>query len=250
MPYGADPAQVYDVRLPRGKARTATVVVVHGGFWRERYDRSHAAPMAQAFADDGFAVAVLEYRRVGMPGGGWPGTCDDVREALRAVAADDVLPGPVVAVGHSAGGHLVGWLASRAADEAAAARLAGVVGLGGCVDLTLTATLNLGDGAAQAFMGGGPGELPERYAEADPALLVPPSVPVHLVHGSADDVVDLAVSQSYVRAAAAAGVQVPLTVIPGGDHDGVIEPGHPDFALVLEVVRAMAVGPDGLERAP
>ena len=65
--YGSDPAQVYDVRLPAGTAADVTVVVVHGGFWRERFDRSHAGCQAQAFADAGYPVAVLEYRRTGMP---------------------------------------------------------------------------------------------------------------------------------------------------------------------------------------
>ena len=89
--YGSDPAQVYDVRLPAGTAADVTVVVVHGGFWRERFDRSHAGCQAQAFADAGYPVAVLEYRRTGMPGGGWPGTAEDVAAGVAAVLAD---PGP------------------------------------------------------------------------------------------------------------------------------------------------------------
>ncbi len=241
--YGADPAQVYDIRLPPSGRPEATVVVVHGGFWRERHDRSNAAPMAQALAEHGFAVALLEYRRAGMPGGGWPGTCDDVGDALDAVSADPSLPAPLVAVGHSAGGHLVAWLASR--GQSAAAGLVGAVSLGGCVDLSLTARMELGDGAARGFMGGGPDEVPERYAAADPVLLVPPVVPVHLVHGTADDVVPVQVSQSYVRAAEETGTpstQVWLTALPGVDHMSVIDPGHPAFAAVLDAVRGLAGG--------
>lgn len=72
--YGPDPAQVYDVRLPTRAPRGSTVAVIHGGFWRAEFDRKHATSQAQAFADNGFHVAVMEYRRVGMAGGGWPGT--------------------------------------------------------------------------------------------------------------------------------------------------------------------------------
>ena len=90
--YGSDPAQVYDVRLPTGRPRDVTVVVVHGGFWQPEFDRAHAAAQSQAFADDGFTVAVLEYRRAGMDGGGWPGTFDDITAALAAVRADPTLP--------------------------------------------------------------------------------------------------------------------------------------------------------------
>jgi len=90
--YGSDPAQVYDVRLPAGTAADVTVVVVHGGFWRERFDRSHAGCQAQAFADAGYPVAVLEYRRTGMPGGSWPGTAEDVAAGVAAVLRDPGLP--------------------------------------------------------------------------------------------------------------------------------------------------------------
>jgi acetyl esterase/lipase len=143
--YGEDAAQVYDVRLPAGEPRDATVVVVHGGFWQKDFDRTHAAAQAQAFADDGFCVAVPEYRRVDMPGGGWPGTVQDVAAAVAAIRADPALPDTVVLVGHSAGGHLVAWVASQPQAHG----LAGAVSLAGCVDLTLTARLGLGDRAAQ-----------------------------------------------------------------------------------------------------
>ncbi|MDQ2756482.1 MAG: alpha/beta hydrolase, partial [Actinomycetota bacterium] len=101
--YGDDPAQVYDVRepttpgpTPGAAVRGVTVVVVHGGFWRATYDREHAGPQAQGLADRGFHVAVVEYRRVTMPGGGWPGTFDDVSAAIAAVRADATLPEPTV----------------------------------------------------------------------------------------------------------------------------------------------------------
>ena len=90
--YGSDPAQVYDVRLSGVRPRDVTVVVVHGGFWQPEFDRAHAAAQSQAFADDGFTVAVLEYRRAGMDGGGWPGTFDDITAALAAVRADPTFP--------------------------------------------------------------------------------------------------------------------------------------------------------------
>ena len=168
--YGPDPAQVYDVRLPGRRPRDVTVVVVHGGFWQPEFDRAHAAAQAQAFADDGFTVAVLEYRRAGMDGGGWPGTFDDITAAVAAVRADPTLPDRTVLVGHSAGGHLAVW----AASQSWAHGLAGVVSLAGCVDLTLTATLALGDRAAQSLMGGDPGGARRAsYALADPARLTP-----------------------------------------------------------------------------
>jgi acetyl esterase/lipase len=239
VPYGPDPAQVYDVRLPAGPPRDATLVVVHGGFWQEEFDRAHAAPQAQAFADDGFHVAVPEYRRVDMSGGGWPGTGLDVAAAVAAIRADDTLPDRVVLVGHSAGGHLAAW----AASQPEAHGLAGAVSLAGCVDLTLTARLGLGDHAARSLMGGDPeGPLLPAYALADPALLSP-VVPIVLLHGMDDETVLPEVSRSYeqrMRASAGDHAQVRLAMLPACDHFALIDPGHPAFAAVVATVRALA----------
>ena len=237
--YGSDPAQVYDVRLPGGRPREVTVVVVHGGFWQPEYDRAHAAAQSQAFADDGFTVAVLEYRRAGMDGGGWPGTFDDITAALAAVRADPTLPDRSVLVGHSAGGHLAVW----AASQPWAHGLAGAVSLAGCVDLTLTATLGLGDRAAQSLMGGDPeGALLASYALADPARLTP-AVPVVLLHGTQDETVPPEVSRSYAQRMQdrpGRHAEVQLVMVPDCEHFGLIDPGHPAFATVLATVRTLA----------
>ncbi|MCW5953718.1 MAG: alpha/beta hydrolase, partial [Propionibacteriaceae bacterium] len=148
--YGEDAAQVYDVRLPTAGAPAGpTVVLIHGGFWRARYDRTHLAAMAQHLADAGCPTAVLEYRRPGMLGSRYPATLADVHDGLAAVAADPRLPEPRVAVGHSAGGQLAIWAASQ---PDAVGRLAAVVSLAGCVDLALAVELNLGDGAVADFL--------------------------------------------------------------------------------------------------
>lgn len=252
--YGPDLAQVYDVRLPTGMPGAhlpgpATVVVIHGGFWRAAFDRTHAASQAQAFADRDLPVAVIEYRRVGMRGGGYPGTVEDVASALAAVRRDEQLPDPVVLVGHSAGAQLALW----AAAQPWSAPLAGVVSLAGCVDLTLTARLGLGGDAASAFVGGGPDEVPERYAGLDPTQLVPPRAPVRLAHGSADDRVTLEISESYRRSAARAGVDVPLDVLPGVGHFELIDPLTPAFEHSVAAVRALlavAVGDASTQGVP
>lgn len=86
---GPHQSDVYDVWEPAPhRARGVSVALIHGGFWRERYDRHHLAPLARALADDGFHVANLEYARAGMPGGGWPGTGASVLAQLTAVHAD------------------------------------------------------------------------------------------------------------------------------------------------------------------
>ncbi len=235
--YGCDPAQVYDVREPTAPSTQTCVVVVHGGFWRATWDRDHAAPQAQAFADLGHHVAVVEYRRTGMPGGGWPGTFRDVMAAVAAVRADPSLPARTVLVGHSAGGHLVALVAA----QPQALGLAGVVALAGCTDLALTREQDLGSGAAVAFMGT---QDPAAWFEADPARHSP-AAPVVLVHGDEDDTVPVEVSLSYVaatRASAGPHARVELRRIPGAGHFDPIEPGTRAFAQVVAAIGTLSTG--------
>jgi acetyl esterase/lipase len=234
-PYGDDPAQVYDVRLPPGVVdHRVTVVVVHGGFWRPGYDREHAGRQAQAFADAGHPTAVVEYRRAGMPGGGWPGTAQDVAAAVTAVRRDPDLGGsPTVLVGHSAGGQLVAW----AAAQPWAHGLRGVVSLAGVLDLAHGHSEGVGHGAIGTYLGGGPDEVPDAYAAADPAGLAP-GIPVLALHARDDDEVPFALSERY--AAAHHGPLVRLTAVPDGGHYGLIDPEHPAFGQVLAAVQVLA----------
>ena len=117
--YGEQPQQFADLYLPADEATPPVVVLIHGGFWRAQYGLDLMVPLAEDLADAGYAVWNIEYRRVGQPGGGWPGTLDDVAAAvdeLTAVTATHPLDLDRVAiVGHSAGGHLALWAAGRPA---------------------------------------------------------------------------------------------------------------------------------------
>src|SRR5215212_9588798 len=123
--YGSDPLQFGELRLPRGTTgRVPVVVFLHGGCWRAAYDLTHVAAAAAALASAGYAVWVPEYRRVGNDGGGWPGTFEDVAAAVDhvrdlAVRYPSLDTTRVVLAGHSAGGQLALWAASRRAGDAA-----------------------------------------------------------------------------------------------------------------------------------
>ncbi|MEV0401299.1 alpha/beta hydrolase [Actinoallomurus sp. NPDC050550] len=236
--YGCLPDQVADLRFPRGD-RPATrplVIIVHGGFWRPRFDRAHTGPMADDLASRGFATAAIEYRRIGQDGGGWPGTFDDIARAVDTVPtlADKAVPGgigAVVLLGHSAGGHLALWAASRARLPASAPwhlpeppGVRGVVALAPVADLAVASELGLSDGAADELLGGPAAGLPERTALADPSALLPSSIPSVLVHGSADESVPVEQSRAYARAARTAGDDCTLTELPGVGHFAVIDP--------------------------
>jgi acetyl esterase/lipase len=227
---------VYDVWEPApDRARHVTVALVHGGFWREEYDRAHVAPLAEALARDGFHVASLEYPRTGMPGGGWPGTGSSVLARLEAVHEDTHLPDRVVVVGHSAGGHLALWLAS----EDRVPWLTGVVALAPVADLGEVDRLGLSDDAARALLGGTPDELPDAWADADPARQHL-TVPAVIVTGEFDDIVPGSVADSYV-ASRAAGEPLRTAVARRADHFDVIDPTTDAYLLVLAEIEELTL---------
>lgn len=231
--YGEHPDQVGNLHLPVGEGPWPVVVLIHGGFWRLGWDRTLMTPLARDLATRGIAAWNVEYRRVGQEGGGWPGTLEDVAEAADTVAAlAGIDPTRVVTVGHSAGGHLALWLAARhrlaPGQPGAGPRLrpCGAVSQAGVTDLARGAVEALGDGACEALLGGTPEELPERYAGASPAALLPLGVPVLLLHGSLDDIVPPGQSHAFAHAARAAGDVVEVVDLAGADHFDVIEPAH------------------------
>ena len=257
--YGPGSEHVADLRLPPpdpGRRNPAPLVLfLHGGFWRARYDRTHTGPLAAALAAAGYAVCAPEFRRVGQPGGGWPGTFDDVVAAadilpdLAAAAAGPgcLAPGPLVLAGHSAGGHLALWTASRHRlaprsrwYERPQARYLGVIGLAAVSDLAACHAEGLGNGAADGLIGGAPGRYPGRYALADPACLLPLGVRVRLVHGNRDAQVPSQMSRDYAVRAAAEGDDVVLDELAGLGHFEPIDPMSAAWPAVLAAFRAVA----------
>ncbi len=222
LTYGPLPDHVIDVRLP-SRVPAPVVVILHGGFWRAAYDRTHLGPLASTLASAGYVAVTPEYRRTGG-GGGWPETFDDVLASLTALPGS-YASGPPVLMGHSAGGHLALWAATRGIA------LRGVVSLAGCADLTLCARLDLDDGAAKLLLGGSPDEVPGRYAAADPALLPAPPAPVTVLHGTADDRVPVEVSRSYASRTGAY-----LRTLPGIGHFALIDPLSPAWPIVLDAL--------------
>ncbi|WP_433212093.1 alpha/beta hydrolase family protein [Dactylosporangium sp. CS-047395] len=245
--YGEHPDHVADVRLP-AVPNAPLVLFVHGGFWRHQWDRAHAGPLAADLAARGYAVATIEFRRTGQPGGGWPGTFSDVAAAAVAVpdqlakevAHRGLLPVSVdrpILAGHSAGGHLALWYAAVAPDA-----VGGVVALAPVADLARAYQLDLDEGAVADLLGGGPDTVPDAYQSADPMRNLPSGVRTVVVHGVLDDIVPVELSRDYCRSARRAGDDATLVELADVEHFGVIDPGSRAWPAVLAAFGTLTRG--------
>jgi acetyl esterase/lipase len=251
--HGPDPLQFGELRLPRGPGPFPIAVVIHGGCWRAEYDLRHFSQASSALARSGVATWTIEYRRLGDPGGGWPGTFRDVALGVDSVARLPerfrVLDSTrVLLIGHSAGGHLALWAASQDPEGAGVAAceapspppvlpLCGVIGLAPITDLRAFGALS-GDcsSAVAPLLGGGPEEVPGRYAAASPIERVPIAVPVQLVHGALDPIVPVAQSRTFLERNRAGGGSADLHLVAGAGHFDLIAPGAPAWGVVVEAV--------------
>jgi acetyl esterase/lipase len=231
--YGSDANQFVDLRLPKGKGPHALAIVIHGGYWRAKYDLGYAGHLCAALTAKGIATANLEYRRVGNAGGGWPGTFADVRTAyqflLQSAQQHNLDARRVVVIGHSAGGQLGLCLASHEKGPTA------VISLAGVVDLQRAYALHLSNDAVVEFLGGTPAEVADHYKEADPMKLTI-AARQWLVHGAADDVVPPALSRDYVGAKQKMKESARLVEIAGAGHFEVVDPRSGAWKDVERVV--------------
>lgn len=248
IPYSDDPAQFGDLYLPVGEGPHPLVVVIHGGCWRAQYDLHPLGSMCGALRAQGVAVWNLEYRRLGN-GGGWPGTFHDVAagvDLLRSLAhrfALDLLR--IVAVGHSAGGHLALWLAGRhrlPAESPLSVNdplpVRGVVALAAIPDLVAGARWNLCGTACVDLMGGTVDDFPERYRQASPVELLPLGVPQWHLVGGHDEIVPPAFLEAHV-AVAAQHDPVRLEILPRAAHFEVVFPGAACWPSVQHAILSL-----------
>ncbi len=256
--YGTDPNQYAELYLPPVRLFGGVAVVIHGGYWRSLYAADLGEPLARDLAAHGIVAWNLEYRRAGN-GGGWPETFEDVAagiDRLAEAAGEHRLDlSKVVALGHSAGGHLAVWAAGRdKLPPGAPGRRPGVVALtavvsqSGLLDLQEARALNLSNGAVLNFLGSTPEASPERYWLADPRRQLPLNVPVYAVYGDTDTSVPPSQSRDYVSASESASragpegaaVAARLIRVPG-DHFDLIDVTSQAYATCRELVEQCLV---------
>lgn len=252
LAYGPEEFHFGELHLPHTPGPHPVAIVIHGGFWRIPYDYTLMTGLAADLAVRGIAAWNIEYRRIGDPNGGWPNTLLDVASAadfVHDIAVSYHLDlQQVVPIGHSAGGHLALWLAARPhmpqgnalthssthAKEEGPLAVCGAISLAGVSDLRMGWQRKLGSGAVAELIGGSPEAMPERYATASPAEMLPLGVPQILIHGTADDRVPFDMSETYTAKAQAAGDNVRLITLPRVDHFALIDPASHAWAITVD----------------
>lgn len=247
--YGLEPAQVVDLFLPKGRGPHPVVILIHGGCYLAKYEGlSQTSGIATDLARRGYAVWNVEYRKLGEPGAGYPGTFLDVAEAVDRIRAEapkyrlDVRR--VVAVGHSAGGHLALWSAARhrlpkssPLWRADPLRIRAVVSLGGIGDL---------EGQGEIFAGAcGPEPIPAivglatrkaPYADTSPAELLPSGARVTMISGELDHVMPPPTGRAYVERLRKSGDGGEAMAIPNAGHFDVVIPTTAAWKIVADTV--------------
>jgi acetyl esterase/lipase len=250
--YGDAPSQFGDLWLPNGNESHPVLLMLHGGCWRA--DLPGLELMAYAAEDlrrRGYAVWNIEYRRLGEPGGGYPGTFEDIANGvdwLRKLAnANRLNLANVIAAGHSAGGHLALWAAARRRLPKASVLyrdnplpIKAVVGLAGIGDLSEyraygppacggPRVIDFLDGAASR----GPWDV---FTDTSPAEMLPIGVPQAIISGALDPIVPAVFGHAYAAKAKAAGDEVQELTIAGAGHFELIDPESSAFEEIRSII--------------
>ncbi len=253
--YGPDHLQKVDVWVPAKPGPHPVVLMVHGGCWQTQIaDRTLMDWVAGDLRDAGVAVWNIDYRGVDRAGGGYPGTFADAAaaaDALRTHAATyDLDTTNVVAIGHSAGGHLALWLAARPRlpassplRTAAPLPIARVISLGGLPDLEATAA-SPDNGCGTAVVAKLVGARPDPYADTSVPRLFPLGVPQELVNGREDRIIPFRMATDYVARATAVGDRATLHTVPATGHVELVTPGTAAWAEAKRLALAALGVPD------
>lgn len=253
--YGDSPRQFGDLRLPQGKGPFPVVIVIHGGCWLSNMaNLNFMAPVAQALTKEGYATWNIEYRAADSKGGGWPGTFQDVGKAvdfLQTIAPKYHLDlNKVVIIGHSAGGHLALWVASRhklpndsLLYSGHILPIKGVISLAGPGDLRnympWGEKVCKNDNIANMLVGNTKALQDERFSQTSPAEMLPLGVKQIVIIGDNDLGVPAMLGEEYVAKALQKGDDATFMLAKDSAHYEVVAPGSHAWPMVLISINAL-----------
>lgn len=250
LAYGPAPSQYAELFVPHGAGPFPVAVLVHGGCWTSKFGGiAQFRNMAGALAARGIAVWNVEYRRVDEEGGGYPGMYLDMHAALDLLAANASAHKldleRVVAVGHSAGGQLVQWIAGRSRIPAGSPlyhpdglKVDRIVSLGGLADLRHEAALikSSCDRDIAQLAGTPSAERPDVLVDTNAADLMPNGSRTWLVTGALDTISPPRVAHDYAARANAAGDKAEVVILPDASHYDEVAATSPAWPQVLRVI--------------
>ncbi len=259
LAYGPAPSQFAELFVPPGAGPFPVAVLVHGGCWNSKFGGIvQFRNMAGALAARGIAVWNVEYRRIDEPGGGYPGMYLDMHAALDLLKAQAPMHkldlSRIAAVGHSAGGQLVQWIAGRTRipagsplHQANPLRVDRIVSLGGLADLRHEAALikSSCDRDITQLAGMPSAARPDVLADTNAADLMPNGSRTWLVTGALDTISPPRVAHDYAARANAAGDKAEVVILPEASHYDEVATTSPAWPQVLGVIeQALGLGPD------
>ena len=251
LTYGKAPSQFVELFVPPGEGPFPVVVLIHGGCWvKEFQGLVQMRNLAGALTGQGIAVWNVEYRRIDEDGGGYPGTYQDAAAALDMLIAEanarHLDTNRLVLMGHSAGGHLVQWLAGRRnlpttspLYQANAFPIREVIALGSIGDLrNRTITLKETCGIDPLKLTGRPSAArSDVYADTSPAELVPNGSHTVLINGALDHVSPPQTALDYAKRARKAGDVAETIVLPQASHFDEVSASSPAWAVIFAVIQ-------------
>ncbi|VWX53982.1 S9 family peptidase [Novosphingobium sp. 9U] len=246
--YGSSALQVADLRLPKGQGPFPVAVVVHGGCFMSSVDkRTSIAAFADALTARGFATWNIEYRRVGDPGGGWPGSFEDVAAAVDKLA--NIAPRykldltRVTMVGHSAGAYFALWASSRSrigspwrSTKVRPVSVIAIDGPGALAPFIGVDAEVCGRPVIVPLMGGTPARRPAEYHIASPQDHQPLGIKQLMVEGELKDLME-----PYIASAKAGGDPVLILAPSQANHFDIVTPATKNGQAVLEFIAAHAL---------
>lgn len=217
IPYVDDglPVHTLDAYYPTELSGRASVVLIHGGRWTHGSSRSFEDEAAY-FAENGFAVFVINFTQWLHEQPSWPQVRQDIEAATGWVMTHaDEYHGDnarVGVLGGSSGGHLAALLDTAGPENGV--RPLAAVSWSAAMDLTIAfekGNHQARNGISQ-LLGCRPDDCPQTFADASPVSHVSSDDGSMLFFHSSDEAVPVSVAHEMNKALAAAGVPHTLVV--------------------------------------